>query len=73
MKKVKVACVIYVEVEIGDDVDEIFVIEENGCPGTGVVFRALLDLLEKHENSSFCVMCTNQCTNHICPATIEVK
>lgn len=57
MKRVLVKCVVFVEVELPDDADETFVIEENGCPGTGVVLPALEALIEKQHLSGVCLMC----------------
>lgn len=63
--RILVKCVLFVEVEIPDDRDPEFVLVENGCPGTGVVFPALRALIEEQEESDTCVMCARGCVNAV--------
>lgn len=58
-------CSFVVEVELPDDADEIFMIEENGCPGTGVVGNAVEKLSIKHDESEFCEYCNCEGKNEI--------
>lgn len=56
--KVRVACTVFVEVEIPDDtVDPERLIEETGCPGTGVVGAAIDAAIEKGEAAGTCWAC----------------
>ena len=66
--KVKVRCSFVVEVELPDDANPYFEIEENGCPGTGVVGLAVDQLFERHNNSDVCELCAAQGEN----AVIEI-
>ena len=60
MKKYRVLCTFEVEVELPDDCDAVFQIEENGCPGTGVVGNALyacMDECEPEGGGAICWAC----------------
>lgn len=63
--KLKVKCTVYVEVELPDDADASFMIEDNGCPGTGVVGAEIMRLIEHHEESRTCWACAAQGKNEI--------
>lgn len=65
MKKVTVAATLIVEVMLEDDDNEVFIIEDNGCPGTGIVSIAIDKLMEKYANSNVCEMCNAGCENKI--------
>lgn len=64
---IKVKCTFTIPVEVPDDADYSvkFAIEENGCPGTGVVWAALQDHIEKHDKESTCWACALQGKNEI--------
>ena len=68
MRKVKVKATIFVEVDFPDDAtdDHIrFVLEENGCPGTGSVGSAIEMAMIEHEEQSTCWACALQGENEI--------
>ncbi len=65
MKRVTVRCSFTVVVELRDDYDEHFVVEENSCPGTGLVGAALTELMAAHEAASTCWACAAQGENEI--------
>lgn len=56
--KVKVTFIIPVQVPEDEDYDEVFDIEENHCPATGIVGAALNALIEKHDAQSTCWGCS---------------
>lgn len=58
-KKILVRCTIYVPVEVPDnpDYDMYFDIEDNHCPGTGLVGAALENLIEESNKNSTCWAC----------------
>ncbi len=67
---VKVRCTYVIEVELPDDyaVDERelrFRIEENGCPGTGVVGAAFDAVYEEGEEKEWCWACEMQGENKV--------
>jgi len=55
--KVRVRCTYLVEVELPDDADVKFIIEENGCPGTGAVGLALEETMKECDAASQCWAC----------------
>ena len=58
--KIKVKCEFVLEVEVPDDLTPAqvhFVIEDNGCPGTGAVWTALKAALTESEESDICWAC----------------
>jgi hypothetical protein len=57
--KVRVRCSYVIEVELPDTQrnSAAWVIEENGCPGTGVVGAALDEQMRLHEEQSTCWAC----------------
>lgn len=64
--KVKVRCTFEIEVEVADDVENVhFMIEENSCPGTGVVGAELERLIEAHDIAGTCWACNLQGENKI--------
>lgn len=56
--KVKVQVTLFVDVEIPDDANARFQIEENSCPGTNVVGAAILAAIEQGDETSTCWACT---------------
>jgi hypothetical protein len=42
-----------------------FMIEENGCPGTGVVWSALSDHMEAHDEAGTCWACALEGKNEV--------
>lgn len=71
MRKVIVECTLRVEVERpgGDEVNDEFVIEENACPGTGVVGRAIMQAIADGVRNNECWACKLGGVNKI----VEVK
>lgn len=65
--KILVECKLLVEVEIPDDpnYDMHFDIEENHCPGTGIVGAAISEMMRKCEENSVCWACNFQGENKI--------
>lgn len=64
--KVLVECTVQLEVEISDDIeDPYFLIEDNGCPGTGSVGAALDAAMNHGEENSVCWACNLKGTNKI--------
>lgn len=63
--RVKVRCTIEVEVDIPDEANAHFLIEENGCPATGVVGAALYRLIKNHDDESTCWACAANGKNEI--------
>lgn len=66
--KVIVQCTLIVEVELNSP-DPEFAIEENSCPGTGVVGRAIDDAIAEGEKNSTCWACNLHGTNKILEIT----
>jgi hypothetical protein len=63
MKTIRVKCTFIIPVDVPDDYynDDFtpeFDIEENHCPGTGIVGAALDKLIEEHNKSSTCWACS---------------
>ena len=54
---VKVECAFTIDVEVADGLDPVFVIEDNGCPGTGPVWATLRKHIMEHEKTSTCWAC----------------
>ena len=68
MRIVRVKATVYVDVEFSDDAtDELirFVLEENGCPGTGSVGMAIEMAMAEHEESSTCWACALRGENEV--------
>ena len=65
--KILVKCTLIVSVEVPDDpeYDVHFDIEENHCPGTGLVGSAIDEVLRQAEIESVCWACNLQGTNEI--------
>ncbi len=65
--KYVVLCKYLIEVEIHDEVDDIaeFIIEDNGCPGTGPMGAALEAVMDRCEKDSTCWACTLGATTKI--------
>lgn len=60
MKKIKVKVTFTIPVEVPDDVegyDEVFDIEENHCPGTGIVGMAIDQHIKEFGKNSMCWAC----------------
>lgn len=64
-KRVRVRCSVEVTVTIPDDVDPEFYVEENGCPGTGLVGAELERIIEEGSKSGWCWACANGGKNEI--------
>jgi hypothetical protein len=69
MRKVRVLCTFEIEVEIPDEANAHFVIEENGCPGTGAVGEAIRNLIEAGDEANFCWACNCKGENKILSIT----
>ena len=67
MRKILVECKLFVEVEIPNDAeyDMQFDIEENHCPGTGIVGAAITKMIEECDEKSVCSACNFQGENKI--------
>lgn len=67
MRRVKVLCSYVVEVELSDEDYERrhFIIEDNGCPGTGSVGAELDKMLEWSKTSGCCWACKASGQNRI--------
>jgi hypothetical protein len=68
VRTLTVRCSFTVEIEVPDewDLDQArFAIEENGCPGTGIVGAKLEEIMEEHRKNSTCWACAAQGTNRI--------
>lgn len=65
MRKLLVECKFIVPVEVPDSYDAEFNIEENSCPGTGLVWLSLKQLIEHHQQNHTCWACALQGTNKI--------
>ncbi len=65
--KILVECTLQVEVEVSDDLRDIieFQIEENGCPGTGVVGSKIDSVMEDAEEKRVCWACNLKGANKI--------
>lgn len=65
--KILVKCTFVIPVEVPDDPDYSvhFDIEDNHCPGTGLVGSALDEIMEKHREKSTCWACALQGKNEI--------
>jgi hypothetical protein len=63
--KVKILCSYTLEVEIPDDVNPWFYIEDNGCPGTGAVGLKLGQVVDEHDQNSTCWACACDGENKI--------
>ena len=68
MRIVKVKATVYVDVEFPDDATDEhirFVLEENGCPGTGSVGSAIELKMIECEDRSTCWACAFQGENEV--------
>ena len=69
MQKLKVMCSFIVEVEVPDDEEDgysaSFDIEENHCPGTGIVGAAVDALMKRAKEQGTCWACTSEGQNEI--------
>jgi hypothetical protein len=54
-----------VEIELPDDADEEFYVEDNSCPGTGLVGIAVRELVEAQIHSVSCLFCAANGKNKI--------
>lgn len=54
---VNVKCTFTIPVEVPDNLDAKFEIEDNSCPGTRLVGGALSAHIEKHQAASTCWAC----------------
>lgn len=72
-KTIVVRCTIDVPVEIPDseDYDAYFDIEENHCPGTGLVGSAIEALMERHHETNTCWACAVNGKCEIIPSLNE--
>lgn len=59
MKIIHVKCTLIVPVEVPDneEYDEVFDIEENHCPGTGLVGVAIDKIIKECDKNGFCWGC----------------
>lgn len=65
-KKILVKCTLLVPVEVLSDLENLqFIIEENGCPGTGDLGRVIDREIERANKGSFCWACNFQGENKI--------
>lgn len=66
-KIIKVKCTFTIPIEVPDDpeYDEMFDIEENHCPGTGLVGSAIDAHIKKHDEQNTCWACALGGTNEI--------
>ena len=66
-KTIMVQCSFTIPVEVpdNDDYDAFFDIEENHCPGTGIVGGALMEHIKKHDESNTCWACALNGKNEI--------
>jgi len=57
--KLRVRCTFEIDVDVPDDedYDAIFDIEDNHCPGTGIVGAALERVMADHEETRTCWAC----------------
>jgi hypothetical protein len=70
LRRVKVQCTLIVELDWPDEwTDPHFQIEENGCPGTGSIGRAIDDAIEEGERNGTCWACGLRGENKI----LEIK
>jgi hypothetical protein len=65
MRRITVQCTVEVVVELEDDIDEEFMIEENSCPGTGIVGNAVDRAIEYGEEHGVCWACNLKGQNKI--------
>lgn len=65
--KILVKATLFVPIEVPDDPEYSvhFDIEENHCPGTGIVGAAIDRMMEKCNEKSVCWACNFQGTNEI--------
>lgn len=55
--KVRVRCSFEVDIELDDDVDPWFCIEDNGCPGSGPVGTAVEEVIARGHEDGYCWAC----------------
>ena len=79
MRRVKVQCTLIVEVDFPDGIEDKegfggphFVIEDNGCPGSGIVGMEIEKVMREEESKSCCWACALHGKNKILSIT-EVK
>lgn len=74
-KKVTVLCSFIVEVELTDEQYERrhFVIEDNGCPGTGVVGAKIIEAMAECDEQGICWACKLSGQNRIILDTGECR
>lgn len=67
MNKIRVLCQFIVELEMTDEdyARRHFIIEDNGCPGTGVVGAKIVEMMDKSDDTGLCWACAAEGTNKI--------
>lgn len=67
MKTIHVRCSFILPVEVPDDPEynEVFDIEENHCPGTGIVGAALTAHIKDYDKKGYCWACALKGKNEI--------
>jgi len=65
MRRITVQCTLQVVVEMEDHIDAEFMIEENSCPGTGIVGNAVADAIEYGDEHGVCWACNLRGENKI--------
>lgn len=67
MRKVKVLCSFIVEVEMSEEdyKRRHFILEDNGCPGTGIVGAELDRVIEESDDKEICWACLLSGQNRI--------
>lgn len=57
MTTIYVRCTLVVPIEIPDEIDAEFVIEKNGCPGTGLVGATIDKVIAESDKDGCCWAC----------------
>lgn len=68
LTKVKVRCTFEIEVEVPVEWDDVSIknlIEDTGCPGTGLVDVKLQEIIEEHDKNNTCWACALRGTNEV--------
>ena len=63
--KVAATVVVEVDVEVPEGTDPFFIVEENGCPGTGAVGAAIEKQMREDTGRSVCWACNLRGANKI--------
>lgn len=74
-RKVRIMCTFFVEVELDEEEYQRrhFIVEDNGCPGTGAVGAVLYKVMDETEEQGICWACKLGGSNVIVDSSDECR